>query len=105
MTDNPRYRAASAVAGEAMDALYTAYWADSFQADLLQERLTEIILFFIRNARSLDEPHPNPELLDAEMALETGIGESLATPSGLPSGLRQNGSASLLHLTQEQEEA
>jgi len=46
MTENPCYKAAHAAAEEAIDALLTLYWADSFDADLLQTRLAEIILLF-----------------------------------------------------------
>lgn len=60
MTDNLRYQAARSAAGEAIEALLTICWADSFDAELLQEQLSDLILTFIRNARSLEEPHPNP---------------------------------------------
>lgn len=64
MTDNIRYQAAKAFASEAFEALYLVYWADSFDAELLELRLAEIIAFFTRNARSLSEPHPHPKELE-----------------------------------------
>ena len=67
MTDNTRYqtayRAAKACAGEAVEALYSVYWADSFDAEGLETKLAEMIAFFTQNARSLSEPHPHPEEL------------------------------------------
>jgi hypothetical protein len=64
MTENPRYQTARDIADEAIDALLTMYWVDSFDADLLHGRLADLILFSTRNARSLTEPHPNPESLE-----------------------------------------
>jgi len=64
MTENPRYKAAHDAAEEAIDALLSLYWADSFDADLLQTRLAELILLFTHSARSLKEPHPCPQLLE-----------------------------------------
>lgn len=64
MTDNTRYQTAKACAGEAVEALYSVYWADSFDAERLESRLAETIAFFTRNARSLAEPHPHPENLE-----------------------------------------
>jgi hypothetical protein len=64
MAENTRYQTAQACAGEVLEALYTVYWGDSFDAALLESRLTETIHFFTRNARSLEEPHPHPEQLE-----------------------------------------
>lgn len=74
MTDNTRYQTAKACAGEAVEALYSVYWADSFDAEGLESRLAETIAFFTRNARSLSEPHPHPE------ELEQG-GEEVVSPA------------------------
>lgn len=63
MTDNTRYQTAKACAGEAVEALYSVYWADSFDAERLESRLAETIAFFTRHARHLSEPHPHPEEL------------------------------------------
>lgn len=64
MTENTRYQTAKACAGETIEALYSIYWADSFDAALLESRLAETVSFFTRSARSLTEPHPNPESLE-----------------------------------------
>jgi hypothetical protein len=64
MAENTRYQTAQACAGEVLEALYTVYWGDSFDAALLESRLTETIHFFTRNARSLEDPHPHPEQLE-----------------------------------------
>ncbi|MEO0417083.1 MAG: hypothetical protein AAF226_19275 [Verrucomicrobiota bacterium] len=53
MTENTRYQTAKACAGETIEALYSIYWADSFDAALLESRLAETVSFFTRNARSL----------------------------------------------------
>lgn len=66
MTENPRCKAAHDAAEEAIDALLSLYWADSFDADLLQIRLAELILPFIQSARSLNDPHPCPESLEQD---------------------------------------
>jgi hypothetical protein len=63
------YEIAQSAASEALDALYIVYWADSFQADLLETKLAELILFYTKEARPLSEPHPHPEQLEGE---ETG---------------------------------
>ncbi|MEP0926146.1 hypothetical protein NC993_02885 [Leptolyngbya sp. NM1-A1] len=80
MTDNTRYqtayRTAKACAGEAVEALYSVYWADSFDAERLESRLAEMIAFFTRNARSLSEPHPHPKELEQQ-------GDEIAIPSAL----------------------
>jgi hypothetical protein len=60
------FEIAQDAASEALDALYTVYWADSFQADLLETKLAELILFYTKEARPLSEPHPHPEQLDDE---------------------------------------
>jgi len=39
MAENTRYQTVQACAGEAMDALFSVYCADSFDADLLESRL------------------------------------------------------------------
>jgi hypothetical protein len=60
MTETTRYETAKECAGEALDALCTVYWADSFDTKTLRSRLTETIQAFTRNARSLEEA-PEPE--------------------------------------------
>jgi hypothetical protein len=74
MAENTRYQTAQACAGEVLEALYTVYWGDSFDAALLESRLTETIHFFTRNARSLEEPHPHPEQLESEVIASIGRG-------------------------------
>jgi hypothetical protein len=64
MTENIRYQTAKACAGEAVEALYSVYWADSFDAELLESRLAETIHLFTGNARGLAEPHPDPDGLE-----------------------------------------
>ncbi|MBW4523329.1 MAG: hypothetical protein KME16_27135 [Scytolyngbya sp. HA4215-MV1] len=71
------FEIAQGAASEALDALYTVYWADSFQADLLETKLAELILFYTKEARPLSEPHPHPDQLDSEEA-------STIAPSILP---------------------
>lgn len=61
-----RYQIATTAAGESVESLLTVYWADSFDADPLQNRLTETIAFFTRNSRKLEEPHPYPQLLEEQ---------------------------------------
>jgi hypothetical protein len=63
MTENTRYQTAKACAGETIEALYSIYWADSFDAALLESRLVETVSFYTRDARRLSEPHPNPDSL------------------------------------------
>ncbi|MBW4521969.1 MAG: hypothetical protein KME16_19995 [Scytolyngbya sp. HA4215-MV1] len=71
------FEVAQDAASEALEALYTVYWADRFQADLLEAKLAELILFYTKEARPLSEPHPHPEQLEGE---ETGT----IAPSILP---------------------
>ncbi len=54
--DFPRQIAQSA-AGEAIEALLSAFWADSFNAEGLEVRLAETIYSFIKDARRLNEHH------------------------------------------------
>jgi hypothetical protein len=55
MTENARYQAAKACAGEALEALYSVYWADSFDGELLEHKLAETIHIFTQGARCLAE--------------------------------------------------
>jgi hypothetical protein len=55
MTEIARYQAAKACAGEALEALYSVYWADSFDAESLELRLSETIHIFTQGARHLAE--------------------------------------------------
>lgn len=66
MAENSCYQTAKGCAGEVLEALYTIYWADSFDAALLESRLVETIHFLTCNARKLTEPHPNPEALESD---------------------------------------
>ena len=77
ITENVRQQTAKACAGEAVEALYSVYWSDSFEAERLEERLAEVILSFTRNARSLAELHPNPEQLEL-------LGQQVTTAPCLP---------------------
>jgi hypothetical protein len=58
--DFPRQVAQSA-AGEAIEALLSAFWADSFNAEGLEVRLVETIYPFIQDARRLHEHHPTQD--------------------------------------------
>jgi hypothetical protein len=53
-------------AEEVLEVLLTVCWADSFNTDLLLDRLSATILFSICNARRLEEPRPYPDLLAEE---------------------------------------
>ena len=55
MTENTRRQIARCCAGEAIEALYSTYWADSFDAALLESTLAETIYAFTQNARHLTE--------------------------------------------------
>lgn len=65
-TNDERLKTAQSVASEAIEALLSVYWGDSFALEQLEDRLTETVLFATRNARPLSEPHPHPELLEGE---------------------------------------
>jgi hypothetical protein len=54
-----RRQIAKDVASEAIKALFSKYWADSFELNRLEERLTEDIFFFTRNALPLEECSTN----------------------------------------------
>ena len=76
ITENVRYQTAKTCAGEAVEALYSVYWSDSFDAEGLESRLAETIAFFTRHARHLSAPHPHPE----ELGQGGEGGVSLALP-------------------------
>lgn len=65
MTENTCCQTAKVCAGETLEALYSVYWADSFDAALLESKLTEMIRGFTRNARRLTAVHPNPEVSES----------------------------------------
>jgi len=65
MAENTRYQTVQACAGEAMDALFSVYCADSFDADLLESRLAETIHFFTRNAQKLTALNSNSDAAES----------------------------------------
>jgi hypothetical protein len=77
ITENVRQQTAKTCAGEAVEALYSVYWSDSFDAEGLEARLAEVILSFTRSAQSLAKPHPNPEQLEL-------LGQPVTTAPCLP---------------------
>jgi hypothetical protein len=63
-SQDPTYQVAQSAAGEAIDAVLSVFWADSFNLEALESRLVETIHSFIKGARLLEEAHPNPESLE-----------------------------------------
>jgi hypothetical protein len=86
MTENARYQAAKACAGEALEALYSVYWADSFDYCQLEQSLAQTILTFTKNAIHLSEPQPPMPEATVSPALEAVIypGECSSTLPLLP---------------------
>lgn len=58
-----RRQIAKDAASKAVTALFNVYWADSFDSNLLHDRLAEFIFFATRNAQPLAGPQPNLEQL------------------------------------------
>jgi hypothetical protein len=72
MTDNTRYQDAQACAGEAIEALLSIYWGDSFDTEQLEAALAETIHSFTQSARKLTEAHPMAQEFKSVDLVEPG---------------------------------
>lgn len=83
MADNTRYQDAQACAGEAIEALLSIYWGDSFDAEQLEVALAETIHSFTQSARKLTEAHPMAKEFELVESLEPSSLSMTAQTEGL----------------------
>ncbi|MBW4461826.1 MAG: hypothetical protein KME47_16530 [Nodosilinea sp. WJT8-NPBG4] len=83
MTDNTRYQDAQTCAGEAIEALLSIYWGDSFDAEQLESTLAETIHSFTQGARKLTEAHPMAKEFELVESLEPSSLSLTAQTEGL----------------------